>query len=440
MSCFTTVSPCLRPLLETHGGAGFLEAAQRQQAALGSNHVGNLCGAVKDLFDGATSEDDEDEALALLLAATTSQILGGTINCVEWTEMDDELDEPDLDAVMRRMQELLDHEQYFVRRVLRRVYLREPAAVAAMSFADRTTINALSRFFLQFQFQELIARRDDLLTSIGWAALRGLPTWHDLLMEIMAVVPNPVTDPAFQVLRWEIYYTNIICSTLQGGDIARLMVRLSDMVSVTPPISAAQRSALRSMLIRWEPELRAMATLLIVSGSTVQSAQMNRFMSARQVFLDTILTPAVPPAPGALATLLAALAGIMTAVNDLATAFDNISQTLANAAAALGNISVSLDLFDNEASEIARNTTNSLSGSGVLALIPFYCKLALIQAMLDNTWTEDEEEDAILLILKATKDRSVAEFAQLSHSATWEKLYTSIDGTQYNTLEGLYTF
>ncbi|MDQ3548029.1 MAG: hypothetical protein M3439_04335 [Chloroflexota bacterium] len=440
MSCFTTVSPCLRPLLETHGGAGFLEAAQRQQAALGSNHVGNLCGAVKDLFDGATSEDDEDEALAMLLAATTSQILGGTINCVEWTEMDDELDEPDLDAVMRRMEELLDHEQYLVRRVLRRVYLRDPTAVVAMTPTERSaTINAISVFFLQFQFQELIARRVELLTSIGWLSLRNRqPTWSTLLTDIMRAPQNPITDPAFQILRWEIHYTTIICDTLGSGNISLLMVGLSDMAN--PLLPPAQRSALLSMLLMWEPELRAMATLLVASGSAVQSAQMNRFMAARQIFLDSIPNPAVPPAPGALDALLAALAGIMTAVNNLATAFDNISQTLANAAAALGNITFSLDLFGSNENEVARNTTNMLSGSGVLARIPFYCKLEPIQAMLDNTWTEDEEEDAILLILKATKGRSVAEFAQLSHSATWEKLYTSIDGTQYNTLEGLYTF
>jgi hypothetical protein len=59
--------------------------------------------------------------------------------------------------------------------------------------------------------------------------------------------------------------------------------------------------------------------------------------------------------------------------------------------------------------------------------------------MLDGP-TLDEDEDAILTILRETKTRSPAEFLQLTASATWEALDTDFNGEQYDQLEALFRF
>jgi hypothetical protein len=57
--------------------------------------------------------------------------------------------------------------------------------------------------------------------------------------------------------------------------------------------------------------------------------------------------------------------------------------------------------------------------------------------MLDGK-VEDPEEQAILVILRESKIRSVAEFLQLSVGAGWERLDGAIDGEEHAQLVGLY--
>jgi hypothetical protein len=77
-----------------------------------------------------------------------------------------------------------------------------------------------------------------------------------------------------------------------------------------------------------------------------------------------------------------------------------------------------------------------MSQTGQLALLPVAYKLELLNRAFSG-WVEDEEEDAVLTLLRETKAVSYAEFMQLIAAMTWERLYNAIDGDQMDNLEAM---
>lgn len=49
-------------------------------------------------------------------------------------------------------------------------------------------------------------------------------------------------------------------------------------------------------------------------------------------------------------------------------------------------------------------------------------------------WTGDEDEIGILSVMQAAKGYDQAELYQMAAAATWDSLYSSIDGDEYEEL------
>jgi len=57
----------------------------------------------------------------------------------------------------------------------------------------------------------------------------------------------------------------------------------------------------------------------------------------------------------------------------------------------------------------------------------------LVNAPLSG-WTGDEDEIGILSVMQAAKGYDQAELYQMAAAATWDSLYSSIDGDEYEEL------
>jgi len=102
------------------------------------------------------------------------------------------------------------------------------------------------------------------------------------------------------------------------------------------------------------------------------------------------------------------------------------------------------DILNNIANDIARDVTDGLDSIGTdrgshIAFLPFAYKVPLIGDMLKGS-TDDDDEQAILRILRTSKSRSRAEYCQLVASAGWEQFDSSFDGSEYGDLETLFSF
>lgn len=85
---------------------------------------------------------------------------------------------------------------------------------------------------------------------------------------------------------------------------------------------------------------------------------------------------------------------------------------------------------------MARNFVSSAKSQNWLDRVAARIKAMAIQACIDG-WTIDDDEIAILSCLSAAKAYDQAELYQLAAGATWEALYSSIDGDEYDQLEAL---
>jgi hypothetical protein len=132
-----------------------------------------------------------------------------------------------------------------------------------------------------------------------------------------------------------------------------------------------------------------------------------------------------------------AIQAILTAIGAVGSTLQDLVNAIQGIADAIGDFTVP-SLFGTESDQLAVNTVNILAGQNLLALLPTVYKSELINRLLDGA-VEDEEEQAILAVLRTSKARSVADFAQIVAQASWEKLDNSFNGTEYNDLEGMLT-
>jgi hypothetical protein len=390
---------------------------------------------VRDLFDGGTSEEQEDEALAWILSAESGDEAAFFVNNLSWDAMDDDLDEPDLDQVLGHTSRLLERRDYPVILLLRRVFAVDPWTLPGMPFNQLTAIaQGLPAFVRQPLANELVALRDPLLNGAMLTALRGRPT---LVRELRVVVdvlsaaghsPNQLTP-----LSWELQYTDMIGTQLARGEVRVLIQRLPDLVNAQVPGGAVQRNALFDMLRRWDREFVALDELVKVLGSASQKTDMRRFLDMRRLFMDNF--PAINAPPN---VIQAAIQAIVAAITGVGATFQDLVEAIQRIADAMGDLSVP-SLFGTDSDALAVNTVNILTGQNVLQLLPTVYKSELVNRLLDGA-VEDEEEQAILNVLRTSKGRSTADFAQIAAQATWEKLYNSFDGQEYDDLEGMFTF
>ena len=390
---------------------------------------------VNDLFEGATSEAEEDEALAIILSAESADEIIFLVNNLTWDGLDDDLDEPDLDRILHLLAKMVERRDYPVIGILRQVFSGDPDTLPGISINQLSaTAASMGGLLRQPLANELVGKRDPLLDQMAIIALRGRRTLFRELKTVMDFLQTVVANPnPLQQLNWELFYTDFICTQLERGEVRALMQRLSDMLNVTLPGGAVQRTAWFDMLRRWDREFMALDGLIKAVGNASQKTDMRNFLDMRRFFMDSFPGPAA--APGQIA---AAIQSVLTAINGVAGNFQDLVAAVQQVVDTIADFSVP-NLLGSSSDDIAVDATNILAGQNLLQMLPTGYKSTLINLMLDGA-VEDEEEQAILAILRMSKSRSVADFAQIAAQATWEKLYNSFDGQEYDDLEGLFTF
>jgi hypothetical protein len=225
---------------------------------------------------------------------------------------------------------------------------------------------------------------------------------------------------------YQINYTARICVQLE-------MLRYDDLYSVLldmadPAITdRRQRQACHDAIVFLHLEFAAAQGAVNFAGDNAAKTTVGRFMTARQAALDA-WTPNGPAA-----TILTAIAQIIA---PLATTIANLRQAIINLPDQLTAALTLPSLFGSDSDDHARNLVSEARSQGWLSRLATRIKTLAINACLDGS-TGDEDEDAILVCLHAARDYDQAELYQLAAAATWETLDSSIDGEQYDDLEGL---
>jgi hypothetical protein len=386
------------------------------------------------MFSDGTSEEDEDRALAILLGADKPGTLF-LINALTWSRLDDELDEPDLTQIALHLSRVCDARDYRVGAILQRAFWSDPAALRERSDNDlRLAAAAIPLEVRQQVADEVVRTRGSVTESVGSMSLRGLASDVREFRVLIDFIQSTGLHhpPQLAQVSWELFYAERICSQLARGEVRLLFGTLPEMLDAALP--AVRRVAHYDMMRRWDREFVAFEEIVKAIGSSRQQSDMRRFMEARRLFVDNFPT-AAPAQPNALQQAILAILG---ALNSVAGGFQDLAAAVHAIAQAIDDLSVP-KLFGTSSDAEAVNATNSLLGKDLLSRLPNAHKIELIERLLDGA-VEDEEEQAILTILRETKKRSVAEFAQLVAQATWEKLSNSFNGQEYDDLEQLFVF
>lgn len=335
---------------------------------------------------------------------------------------------------MSRAALLLERRDHPPVRLLRRVFGVDPWALPGMPFNQlNATVAAMPGFARQLLADEFVALRDRLLNSNIITGLRGRPTlFRELKLVIEFLAGAGHNAGPLTALGWELFYTDIIATQLARGEVGVLIQRLPDLVNPTLPGGDVQRFAWFDMLRLWDREFVAFDEMVKVLGSNAQKVDMRKFLDTRRIFMDNF--PAVQPPPGAIE---AAIQAILAAIGAIGSSLQDLVAAIQGIADAIGDFTVP-SLFGTDSDQLAVNTVNILAGQSLLGLLPTVYKSELINRLLDGA-AEDEEEQAILAILRSSKERSIADFAQLVAQASWEKLDNSFNGQEYDDLEGMLT-
>jgi hypothetical protein len=393
--------------------------------AIWNDHLG----AVKNFFSGGTSEEQENRALNIIMKSGSYAGLAFIVNELSWDVLDDELDEKDNTDIAGRLSALRNRNEHAVDAVLRGLAL-DPgtftgsqavqSADVDQSIHDRVTfLGAPGRVTLA---NALIDRRIPLLSSIALFALRGLPTHSRefivLLDDLISWLPAQAPD--LGALRWDAFYDNLICVQLEQARYRLLIANLPDMLDPTLPL--AQRRALFDTLNRRDAEFRAMQSFINVMGTVQEHTDVERFMDARQLFMDNFTPNPPTPIPPPIAAFF----------NSVASEIVGLRADVANATQGMINAFTLGNFTETEKDDKSREVNGVLGERR--AVLPFQFKALLIRLMEEGNM-DDDDEQAVLQILTDSKARSIAEFAQLINAQGWESLSFSFDHQEYDDLE-----
>lgn len=401
----------------------------------GYSNEGLILRAVNGHFRGFTSEEEEDEALDLLLSTRRAADLQNLVNTLTWDGLDDELDEADLTRIAKQLHELLDHRDYSVAFLMRWFYLVEADALRNRAAIGLNNYIVARSPAVRSEFADrCLSQRDRILDDIAHMALRGQATFIIELRLILNAAATPALPQAaaLTAFSWETFYTELICRQLEAGEYRLLLNTLPELfMNQLPNNPPARSAALFDMLRRWDRHFAAMQVLINVIGTQRQQFDMRRFMDAKSVMMANFPGPAAPA--GAIAN---AIAAVITALNGVGTGFQALVDSVQSIAGSIDSISAP-GLLDTRSDDEAVDAVNRTSQTQTLALLPTSFKLQLIKRALSG-WAGNEDEQAALTVLRETKAVSLAEFLQLAAGTTWETLDSSINGSEYDDLLHLF--
>ncbi len=387
---------------------------------------------VYDLADGSTDDDDEDEIRDIMSQSDNSYELIRLVGVMDgWEGLDDELPEGHVDNVAFQLAQVLDQRDYVVYQFVRR-YLVLLDYNASPNLGD--CFVQLLEWPVEFQEDEidlLLSQKVELLKRVTSATMRERTNMVAAARILPIVVAQTIEAAPHRAgelvaLMHEVNYTTRIC-----GDLARLFYTplydvIRDTVDPDPTKTLALRVACRDTLQRLEKEFAAAAKAVELIGDNAAKTTVNRFMSALKAALDNF-SPTLP-APTAVGAIVSALGGVGNTFADLTTAITNLPDVVSG---------ITLpDLLGTDDDDKARDLIGQLFSQGWLAHASFDVKRRQVRSLLDG-WTVDSDEIGIIRVLEAAKGYDQAELYQLVAAATWEDLYSSVDGDEYDTMEGI---
>ena len=388
---------------------------------------------VYDLADGYTDEDDENAIRDIMAASENSYELIRMLDAIDgWSGLDDELPEGHVDPIARQLAQVLDQRDYVVYQLVRR-YLILLDYGASPDLGD--CFARLMNWPVEFQADEidiLLSRKAELLKGVTSATMRqrtnmvnAAHVHPDVIALYLALSPPRAAE--LVSLMHELNYTTRICTSLERLDYQPLYGVITEMVDSSAGITNSRRFACRDTCKRMSLEFAAAAKAVEVVGSNEAKSTVNRFMLALKAAIDNF--PATLPAPTAISAIAAAIGAVATTIADLRTAILNLPDALTGA--------ITLpELTGSGDDDKARLLVSDLHAQGALAHASFDVKRRMINAALDG-FTDDDDEISIIRVLEAAKGYDKAELYQLAAAATWESLYSSVDGDEYDTMESI---
>lgn len=383
---------------------------------------------VHELADGFTDEDDENAIRDTLASSENSYELIRMVGALEgWEGLDDELPEGHVDPVARQLAQVMDQRDYAVYQLIRRHlilldYNMSPNLGDCLAHIVQSPVP-----FQASEIDEVLSHKNKILSDITSATMRDRTNMVNAARVLPAVIqmyltlmPHRFNDMI--ALMHEANYTTRIGVSLVALDYQPLYGVIADMVN--PALTNAQRIACRDTCLRMQLEFAAAATAVAKVGSNAAKSTINRFTGALKAALDNFQPAA--PTPGAVAAILAALGGVGNTLADLMTAVTNLPDALA------GAITLS-NLLGSDEDDIARELVSEMHSQGLLGRASFKIKLTLVNSALDG-WTVDDDEISINRIFESAKATNPAEVYQLAAAATWEALYSGVDGDEYDSL------
>lgn len=385
---------------------------------------------VYDLADGATGDDEEDTIKDEMVRSENSYELIRMLAAIDgWAGLDDELPEGHLDPIARQLAQVLDQRDYVVYQLIRRYLI----------LLDYNSSPTLGDCFVRLllwpkeyqaaEFDLLLSRKAEILKGVTSATMRQRDNMvaaalvhPDVIGQYLLVTPHRWQE--LVALMYEVNYTRRICFSLAKLDIQPLYSEIDDMVEPPPARTDLERVACRETCYRLRPEFSAAAKAVDIYGENDAKVTINRFMRTLMASLDNF--PAILPAPTAVGAIVAAIGAVGNTFSDLLTAITNLPDALA---------ALTLSGFlESDGDDKARFLISELQSQGWLTHTAFPVKLNMVNALLSGS-TDDDDENAINQVMEAAKAYDKAELYQLAAAATWESLYSSFNGDEYDTLE-----
>lgn len=390
------------------------------------------CQRVYTLASGATGDDEEREIRDTMVSAQSStEIIRMFFAMRGWGGIDDELEEAYLDPIAARTAEMLDQRDYTPWQLIRQ-HLPLLDYNGSLNLGDVfQKIRTWPLPHQPFGLDSVLATRRELYKRVASATMRHRESMTQaarvpasvIIAYDTAIPPVHRRNELLQMM-YQVNYITRICVQLE-------MLRYEDLYNVLmdmadPALDPRQRLACHDAVDFLKLEFAAAQDAVKYAGENDAKTLVQGFMTARQAALDAWI-PNVPPGT-ILTALINAIQPALTTLSQLRTFVVNIPDIASQ---------ITLPkLLDSDGDEVARNFVSSAKSQNWLDRVAARIKAMAIQACIDG-WTIDDDEIAILSCLSAAKAYDQAELYQLAAGATWEALYSSIDGDEYDQLEAL---